>query len=428
MSRFSAVPDGIPGHRTSSTLAPNSDPIPRRLPLAIAGLLFLALFAFDGLLSGAEEILRTTTGSLALVSARNVIAWTTIEFAGLIALLCACSAQLPARVYLPPVVATLWFAAGALPLSTLLAPELFATLLPVTQLVIAGTSWAFIAGEFRRSGGFRAFSEARPAFSPKRFAGFAVAAVITLPIVAIGYSALLFASFVETATGGFIDVHATGMDIAEKRYVRGHHEVRLVGMMHVGESSTYDALFDSFAGASTLVLEEGVTDRAGLLSNPLTYGKAAAALGLDTQGSVSEYFEDARLEPDEGGAEPLWPDVRRADVDVSDFSPGTISFIERAGGIFNADDPVAALRAILQNPPSPQEMELFGEEIISMRNAGVLAELDQALREYRHVIVPWGALHLPGIAVAIEDQGFVLVEESHRLLVSWSMVLAALTH
>ena len=55
-----------------------------------------------------------------------------------------------------------------------------------------------------------------------------------------------------------------------------------------------------------------------------------------------------------------------------------------------------------------------------------LDPFDRGLEEYTRVIVPWGALHLPGIARELELDGYLRVEESQRLLLSWSTVLAAL--
>ena len=76
-------------------------------------------------------------------------------------------------------------------------------------------------------------------------------------------------------------------------------------MMHIGEDAAYRELFESFAGQSTVVLEEGVTDTGNRLGSGLFYDKVASRIGLEVQPT----FEALRAErPTSDSGEP-WPEL-----------------------------------------------------------------------------------------------------------------------
>jgi hypothetical protein len=395
--------------------------------LAGLGVAYLALFTLDGTLSVAHAALQLLAGSVALGGAQAVAAYIAIGAAPCALLCCAISPRWPAYVYLPPVAVTMWFALGGEPISSAVGRERAFAVLSAVQVAFAALAWMLLWIALRRHGGLRGFSAERRALSGARLAVFAVGSLVAGPFLVAGYVVLATVSWLEAATDGFLDVGSEGVAIAERRYRRGEQEVRLVGMMHIGQPESYEVLFDSFRGGSTLVLEEGVSDRDRRLAKGLSYGKAARALGLDAQGSISTYFHEARdAALDEDAGDPPWPDVTNADVDVAEFSPSTIAFIDRAGTVWASDQPLGALLEIMRHPPPAADMDRLFAEIVDMRNQRVIEALEHGLRTYRRVIVPWGALHLPGIARAIEQDGFVREAETKRLLVSWSTVLAAL--
>ena len=76
--------------------------------------------------------------------------------------------------------------------------------------------------------------------------------------------------------------------------------ILVVGMMHVGEEASYRELVGSFSVPSTVVLEEGVTDRSGLLESPLSYDGMAGVLGLAQQDDLAAYLKDRTGIPFEG--------------------------------------------------------------------------------------------------------------------------------
>ena len=48
------------------------------------------------------------------------------------------------------------------------------------------------------------------------------------------------------------------------------------------------------------------------------------------------------------------------------------------------------------------------------------------MTEFEHVIVPWGALHLPDIEEAILADGFEPTARNRHRLLSWATIAAAL--
>ncbi len=61
-----------------------------------------------------------------------------------------------------------------------------------------------------------------------------------------------------------------------------------------------------------------------------------------------------------------------------------------------------------------------------MRNAHLEGEIERALGEYEHVVVPWGALHLPSVEQTVLSWGFAETSRETHPLFAWSTVLAAL--
>jgi hypothetical protein len=169
------------------------------------------------------------------------------------------------------------------------------------------------------------------------------------------------------------------------------------------------------------VLEEGVTDREGLLHKPLSYERVARALGLEGQAAIETYLEEMDPPPDEE-----WPDVRHADVDLSEFHPDTITWLEWTTEIWSGADPAAAVLELFRRySEDPARWSVIGKDVIERRNVHLVDEIRGALVEYDRVIVPWGALHQPFIQYAVLEMGFAPVEASYHPLASWGTMAAA---
>jgi hypothetical protein len=192
-------------------------------------------------------------------------------------------------------------------------------------------------------------------------------------------------------------------------------------MMHLGEGAAYRELVTSFSSPSTVILEEGVTDEQGLLAVPISYERAAGAIGLEMQDSIAAYVAELH---DEGSLDR--PVVRAADVDVSSFDATTIEWLAWAGVVWNSDTLAEALGELRSGPVTDANaLSVLMADILVRRNAHLEAELDAALAEFELVIVPWGALHLSAIESALLAQGFEQTSSRYRRLFSWSTILAA---
>lgn len=261
----------------------------------------------------------------------------------------------------------------------------------------------------------------------RRVAALSLVALFGIPLLAAGYAVVAILAWLQLATQGFVSFDLAGVDLADRRYTRGDQEVRLVGMMHVGERDRYRELVKSFIAEDTVVLYEGVTDDQQLMDASIDYAGAASALGLEAQHDLESYLEDIEPAEVEGVSLAEWPVLRHADLDMSQFSAQTRAFVARAASLWRSESLVDALSDYLRWFEAEGGDELFGvieEDLIERRNAHLLSEMGEAFVEFDRVVVPWGALHLPGIERSLLSGGFSEVERSEHRLILWITLLA----
>lgn len=392
--------------------------------LCLAVNFFVVGYTLDAGLSLADELLRLATGSMLLLEARNVLAYLVLTV-GLLSLpLLWLTPRLPLRLLLPLILSAVWLNTGAMPLPAVIdAPGTLALTAVVLQLTAAGLALLWIRRQNGGSGWLfqpDAF-ERGPLFSLRHTALFSAGALFVLVPAALAYGFVSVVSAVQLETRGFISFDLTGVSLADRRYVKDDREVRLVGMMHIGEEQAYRELVQSFIEESTIVLSEGVSDDSGALESPLSYEGAAAALGLEVQEELGSYLVDSN------DVLPAWPVLRNADVDLSDFSAVTIEWLEWAARLWDGSGSLEAMRELLaRSAENEDELVIVEHDIIGLRNQHLLAEIEAALPDYRRVIVPWGALHLPFIERSILERGFDESQREQRRLISWATLLAAL--
>ncbi len=70
----------------------------------------------------------------------------------------------------------------------------------------------------------------------------------------------------------------------------------------------------------------------------------------------------------------------------------------------------------------PGKAAAITEDIIIRRNRNLISWIKASRINYREIVVPWGALHLPGIETAILQMGFDLREHTYVPLISWTKV------
>lgn len=268
--------------------------------------------------------------------------------------------------------------------------------------------------------------------------------LFTLGGLAIG----LLVSLIEVETKDYVHFTWTGVEVRETVLRRDDKVVHLVAMVHFAEPRFYRELYASMPPGS-LILAEGITDDKGVLTNGLRYNNAARALGLETQdvfqrllqeqarpvkseGSVPSSKSDGRTQPPPPPAAPpapTGPDVVRADVDASDFSPSTIRFLQRVGDVYASANFNEAYEKLskLGNEFTEEEIDQFWEDIIQLRNTRVLSELDKQLPKYQVIFIPWGAQHMPDLEAGLLDRGFKIETTRQISLASYDTIFRGLS-
>ncbi|MCF6179971.1 MAG: TraB/GumN family protein, partial [Geopsychrobacter sp.] len=63
---------------------------------------------------------------------------------------------------------------------------------------------------------------------------------------------------------------------------------------------------------------------------------------------------------------------------------------------------------------TPETNQILIDDLLEKRNRAVLSYLPKALQKYQTLLIPWGALHMPGIEAAVKEQGFALQKTRER--------------
>jgi hypothetical protein len=397
----------------------------RRFAAAL-GNAFLLAFALDAGLSVADEITRLACGSEVLAPARNLAALLALGLAPALAACLPFAPGLPLAAFLPALVFLAWSLFGAMPLPLWSSAAHAGLALAALQVGLALLA-ALVVRRRSRSGvcWLLAGDLAAAPFRPLRAFGLLAAAGLLVPAALGGYLAFSIAAALEHATHGFVRFDRDGIAAMEREYSRGDRRVRLVGLVHVGEGEAYRELVSSFEHGD-LILAEGVSDRDGLLREGLPYGNVARPLGLVVQPS----FEEALAGAEGVDADAVsGPRVVRADLDLRDLSPETLAFLRAVSGVLASADFATALaraRELSKEFDTERSTRIL-RDLIERRNAHLVGELDKALPEHPSIVVPWGALHLPGIERALVERGFERTGEHGLHLVRYATLARALS-
>jgi hypothetical protein len=63
---------------------------------------------------------------------------------------------------------------------------------------------------------------------------------------------------------------------------------------------------------------------------------------------------------------------------------------------------------------SPEDLKVFWDEILTKRNAVLMAAFDKLYAKYDVFVLPWGAMHMPELEKAFIERGF-RIERAHML-------------
>jgi hypothetical protein len=232
-------------------------------------------------------------------------------------------------------------------------------------------------------------------FSWLNLSAFVLANIFVLLPVVVIYLAVCAALAVNHFTAGFFTLRATGLIAHVRQYTRNDGKtIKLVPMMHIADADFYQKISQSFP-TNSIVLMEGVTDEKHLLTNGISYKRAARSMGL---------VEQVKTFKPQG-------ETVRADIDVDQFSTNTINLLNlvmlfHTRGLRDA----ATMAALATYSPPPNVEEELIDDIVRKRNRHLLEKLQNELPRSNILVVPWGAAHMPAISKAIQDEGFHLVE------------------
>jgi len=367
-----------------------------RQVLAFLLSLCLGLFLADAVVSLADDSLILLFGLRVLAVVRGIVFFFGLLVAVVVYGMMGLTPMIPKRLFLP---VTLFNPLGALAVIPL-AIYFYGRLQPISwvislcQLIFGLGILYWVQGGFKLRWPLVAESQLRSqGFSWLNLSGFlALNLFVVLPAVVV-YLAVCAALAVGHFSEGFLALRPGGFTVQVRKYVRNDGKtIQLVPMAHIGEADFYQKLSQSFS-TNAVVLMEGVTDDSNLLTNRITYKRMATSLGLTEQ---HEEFHPVRAK------------LVMADVDVEQFTPNTIGFLNLVMLIHAKGLNVENVLKVLQFSPPPHFEEQLFDDLLGKRNRHLLDELQARLSQPEQIIVPWGVAHMPGIAKAIQASGFRL--------------------
>ena len=394
----SVPPPLIAGSPPPLPTGPVRKPSSARPVLAILLSLCLAVFLLDALVSLLDDSLIVAFGVHVLSGTRGTAFLFAMLMAILIYALMGLTPMIPKRLFLP---LTLFHPMAGLAVILCLIYfyyriEQVSWLISLAQ-VLLGLSVLYCVQD-----GFKlrwplvpeAWLEDRR-FSWLNLSGFLlVNALVLLPLVLV-YLALCAHLAVDHFSDGFVALRPGGLIVQVRKYVRNDGKtIQLVPMSHIGEPDFYRKLSQSFP-TNSLILMEGVTDDRNLLTNQISYKRAATSLGLVEQ---------------QNDFKPRRSNWVRADVDVEQFSTNTIAFLNLVMLLHSQGIKPKTILPLMQYSPTPHFQEQLFDDLLKKRNRRLLDEVQSRLQDSENLIVPWGAAHMPGIARELQKSGFSVAE------------------
>ncbi|HEX5400569.1 MAG TPA: hypothetical protein VFY06_16100, partial [Verrucomicrobiae bacterium] len=203
-------------------------------------------------------------------------------------------------------------------------------------------------------------------------------------------------------SAGFMTLHPGGFSVQVRKYVRDDGKtIELFPMSHVADAGFYLRISRTFP-TNSVILMEGVTDDNNLLTNRITYRRMAKSLGLSEQ--------RREFVPRRGR-------MIAADVDVDQFSPDTINFLNLVILVQTEGLTPANLQKLMRYSPSPRTERAIIADILTKRNQHLVGEIQAYLPKSDNIMVPWGVAHMPGIAREIKKDGFRLAETHDYMVI-----------
>jgi hypothetical protein len=392
--------------------------------------IYIILFLIDAGLPLIAELLAATSSPLPLVAGlRYSVAYVVIILSMVIYACLGIDRRLPKRVLLPLTLYVFWNALAMWPLSGIIGRESLGLIAAAGQLLLGGIAMLLL----RSPDGKPLFSGMQfrtPMFSWRNTLSFSAINLLLLPLVLV-YSGLAMTSdYLEQQTSGFMRLSPVGIYMSERSYHLDEKVIRLAAMMHIGREDYYEDLSGSMSVEETIILAEGVTDRDKLLDNRFNYSKLAGVIGLSSQeamrfdGNLVDLHHLEAMGQDAGEQGKV--DIAHADIDVNQFDPETIEFLNELGRTLFGDKPLveglAEYNAWVSEQMTPEWIAGVMDDILDKRNAVVIDSMMRSLEYYDTIVIPWGAMHMPAIDAAVLELGFEPGAERERLSVDFRAI------
>lgn len=365
--------------------------------------LALALFAANAALGVLDDLMVATMGNQAFTLFRALCSLLMMPVILVLYLMMAVWPGIPKRVFMSVVL--------FMPVATIISLPLFAYFYPhvawvslvisVVQLLVALLFVRHLCGSMTPR--WPLVPDA--SLGSRRFSFTHFASVIAMGLVVILPALLLGTLFsgklaIREFSEGFVDVSFQGVSMEVRDYVREDgRKVTLVPMSHVGDTKFYETLSSSFP-SDAVVLMEGVSDQQKLLPHAPNYSRMATLIGATEQ---QKAFRPQGT-------------LVNADLDVSEFSPETLRLL-KAALLFHTQGLTPETLAGLTQPSEPGIEKRLMNDVLFKRNDHLLKVLHEQLPATRHIIVPWGAAHIPDIARKIDAAGFRVVSRQKHLAI-----------
>jgi len=219
-------------------------------------------------------------------------------------------------------------------------------------------------------------------------------------------------------TGGFLGMDGTNVTSIERVYEKNGKTLHLIPMVHIGDEEFYKELSKVDGKVKTLYLLEGVSDRDKLLKN-LDYKNLAQGAGLDLQ---KDHFNPTAPEEFKHNIS-----VRMADIDVNQFKPETRDFLKK---VFDQMNKKSFFEVMYMSSDkfSAKESAALIVDLVQKRNQKVLTELKTNEKDFQEIYIPWGAAHMPEIERHILKDGYKVVNEKLRIVISLEKALKKISH
>ena len=328
----------------------------------------------------------------------------------------AIASRIKARIALPLILTCLWTTTGAIPMNLFL-PAHAAFLAPTLQILVPGIYLLL----FKWSGErwwLPATRETRVSWVYRLFVVPLRVGILILWVLVYD-TGLRSIDAIHGASEGFVSVQPDGVYLTDLELISRHgHTVRLVGMMHIGERTAYDRLFRSFAGESTIILEEGVSNQ----NNPGAGRSPFKLVGeIIMQPPIGQFVLASRDHERIAALTLPRPHpmdlphqvtdldksliLRNVDADVSELSEETAAWVDRVSNGPETNSIVSLVEFLLMLDEALTDESIW-QEILYERNRYVLLHLIHVRDKYHQVIIPWGALHLPQIRQFLTQAGY----------------------